>query len=395
MIQDILKGIRILDFTWVLAGPYATRMMADFGAEVIKIQSKKTSKGVESYLTPYFAAWNRNKRSITLDMSFPEAKEIFLSLCGISDVVIDNFAPRVMANWGLTYDVLKEANPRLVVADISAMGQSGPWRDFVAFGPTLHALAGLSYLTSYNEDEPIGPGYAYGDHIIGLYTALVLLAAIEDRERTGHGSYIDISGYEALCTTLGPALAGTSSGDDLRPGGGCPESADMAPYGCYRCLGEDRWCVIAVGSETEWKALCTVSDNPGWFVDERFSTMAKRKENGRDLDELLTRWTVTRTAEEIVGVLQGTGVASGVVRDARDLAQDPHLISRGFFTETVHPLLGPTVTDRGAIRFVDDEKAVDWKAAPLLGADNDYVFRELLKLTAQDMDRFIKMGVIG
>ena len=158
MNQGILKGLRILDFTWVLAGPYATRILADFGAEVIKVQSKKTAGGVESNLTGYFSHWNRNKRSITLDMSHPEAKEIVLRLARISDVVIENFSTRVMSNWGLDYDRLKEVKPDLIMVSMSAMGQTGPWKDFVAFGPTLQALSGLTYLTSFAQESPLGIG---------------------------------------------------------------------------------------------------------------------------------------------------------------------------------------------------------------------------------------------
>jgi crotonobetainyl-CoA:carnitine CoA-transferase CaiB-like acyl-CoA transferase len=171
MNQGILKGLRILDFTWVLAGPYATRILADFGAEVIKVQSKKTAGGVESNLTGYFSHWNRNKRSITLDMSHPGANEIILRLARISDVVIENFSTRVMSNWGLAYDRLKEVKPDLIMVSMSAMGQTGPWKDFVAFGPALQALSGLTYLTQHQE-SPLGVGYAYADLVAGLYAAL-------------------------------------------------------------------------------------------------------------------------------------------------------------------------------------------------------------------------------
>src|SRR3990170_8036751 len=149
MVGEILKGLRVLDFTWMLAGPYATRILADFGAEVIKVQSKKTAKGAESNITGHFNTWNRNKRSITLDMAYPEARDLILKLTGISDVVIENFSPRVMSNWGLNYEKLKEVRPDLIMVSMSAMGQTGPWNDYVAFGPTLHALSGLTHLTSF------------------------------------------------------------------------------------------------------------------------------------------------------------------------------------------------------------------------------------------------------
>ena len=206
MDDGILSGLRVLDFTWMLAGPFATRILADFGAEVIKVQSGKTATGAESNVRGYFNNWNRNKRSIALDMTHPEGRELVLKLAGISDVVIDNFSPRVMANWGLNYEALKEVNPDLIMVSMSGLGQTGPWRNFVAFGPTLHALSGLTSLTSFPDTAPVGLGYAHADPIAGLYAAFSVLAALECRDRTGQGQYIDLSEYEAICTLMGPAL---------------------------------------------------------------------------------------------------------------------------------------------------------------------------------------------
>ncbi len=201
--------MRVLDFTWMLAGPYATRILADCGAEVIKVQSARTAKGAELNTAGYFNTWNRNKRGITLDLSHPEARDIILSLTAVSDIVVDNFSPRVMSNWGFSYDALKKVKPDLIMASISAMGQTGPWRDFVGYGPTFHALSGLTSMTSSGQESPIGLGHAYADTIIGLYSAMAMLAALRHRDATGEGQYIDVSGYEAICSLLGPALLHT------------------------------------------------------------------------------------------------------------------------------------------------------------------------------------------
>lgn len=391
----ILSGIRVIDFTWVLAGPFATRILADFGAEVIKVQSLKTAKAAESNLDGYFATWNRNKRSVTLDMSHPESRELALRLAGISDVVVENFAPRVMANWGLTYEEFSRANPQIVMASMSAMGRSGPWRDRVAFGPSLQALAGLTYLTSYDDTHPAGLGYAYGDHVLGLYGALAILAALENRSRTGRGCRIDLSGYEALCTLVGPALMRESLGEGpVRPQGNRSDDADICPCGCYPCMGEDRWCVISVSTDDEWRALCGVLDRPELAGDDRFRTASARRENEAELDGLLARWTAERTGEEVVALLQEAGVPAGLVQSAEDLANDPHLAARGFFVPLEHPVLGRTRADGTPIRFAGDEPA-GWKAAPLLGEDNRYVFRELLGLTEEEFARYGREGVIS
>jgi len=388
-------GLRVLDFTWMLAGPYATRLLADFGAEVIKIQSKKTAKGAESNLTAYFNAWNRNKRSITLDLSYPEAREIVLKLATLSDIVIENFSPRVMSNWGLDYEQLRAVKQDLIMVSLSGIGQTGPWKDFVAFGPTIQALSGLTYLTSFTQDSPIGLGYAYADVIAGLYAAMGILAALQYRDRTGKGQYIDLSEYEALCTVLGPTFLDISMNHhEILPQGNLSNNVSAVPYGCYKCLGMDRWCVIAVFDETEWQALCKVMGCPEWTQDERFSTQLKRKEHSEELDRFLEQWTVQHPAEEVVALLQENGVPAGVVQNAEDLARDPQLIAREFFVNMEHPVLGEMISDASPIKFKDYSKA-SWKAAPLLGEDNRYVFRELLGFTEEELSYYADRRIIG
>ncbi|MBI5969074.1 MAG: CoA transferase [Deltaproteobacteria bacterium] len=395
MDQGMLSGVRVLDFTWVLAGPYATRLLADFGAEVIKIQSKKTAKGAESNLTGYFNTWNRNKRSITLDMSFPEAKPIVLKLVSMGDIVIENFSPRVMSNWGLNYDRLKEVNPDLIMVSLSGMGQTGPWRNFLALGPTIHALSGITYLTSFAKDSPVGLGYAYADIIAGLYAAFAVLAALEYRDRTGQGEYIDLSEYEAMLTCLGPTLLDAFLNHrEILPQGNRSDSTPAAPYGCYPCLGEDRWCVLAVFNGSEWEALGKALGNPAWMKEERFSTYSRRKEHQVELNEHLRQWACQRTAEEVVELLQEAGVTAGLVQNAEDLAKDPHLAARKFFVNLEHPVLGKTLSDSSPIKFSENLEG-NWKAAPLLGEDNQYVFKELLSLKESEFSAYVQKGIIG
>ena len=395
MNEKPLHGLRVLDFTWMLAGPYVTRIFADFGAEVIKVQSRKTARGAESNLTGYFNTWNRNKRSITLDLSHPEARGMVLKLTKRSDVVIENFSPRVMPNWGLDYEKLKEVKPDLIMLSMSAMGQTGPWKDYVAFAPTLHALSGLTYLTSFEKGSPLGPGYAHADIVAGLYGALAVLAGLEYRDRTGQGQYIDLSEYEAICTLMGPSLLDASVNEkEIQPQGNCPDYITAAPDGCYKCLGEDRWCVIAVSSEEEWQGLCRVLGHPDWMKEKRFSTAARRKKNRRELDGLLTRWTTQHPGEEVVSLLQEAGISSGVVQNAEDLSKDPQLAARNVFVQLEHPVLGRTLSDRSPIRFEEDS-AADWNAAPQLGEDNRYVFLELLGLTESELSSYIEKGVVG
>ena len=391
----VLNEIRALDFSRVLAGPYATRILGDFGAEVIKVQSRKTATGSDDNNGPYFNAWNRNKRSITLDMNYPEAKEIALKLTAISDVVVENFSTRVMSNWGLSYERLTEARQDLIMVSMSGMGQTGPWKDFAAFGPTVQSLGGLTYLTSHSKDAPIGLGYSYADAVAGLYCAIAVLAALEHRDRTGLGQYIDLSEYEAVCTLIGPALLDAAlNEEEVRPQRNrSPDSPD-APHGCYKCIGEDRWCVISVHDEAEWQALCNVSGHPEWAEDPRFSTLAMRKERWQELDALIQEWTSKNTGEKVMRLLQEAGVHAGVVQSAEDLANDPQLQARGFFVHLDHPVLGKTVSDGTPIKIASDSPTT-WKRAPRLGEDNEYVYLELLGFSETEFRSYVERGIIG
>ena len=382
---EILRGIRVLDFTRMLSGPYATRILGDFGAEVIKVQSRRTASGAELNDTPYFGAWNRNKRSISLDLGHPEAKEILLELVSVSDVVVENFSPRVLANWGLTYPRLKAVKPDLIMASISAVGQTGPWKNFVGYAPTFHALSGLTHATSRSLARPAGIGFAYGDVIAGLYAALAILSCIEYRDRTGKGQYIDLSAYEALCTLLGPALFETSSGGNRR-------YADSGAPGCYPCAGTDRWCVIALRSEEDWQRFCGIS-NLKELKRAKFSAWTARGQDRAALDRQIAQWTIGLAAETLANRLQKAGIAAGVVQNAEDLAKDPQLLARRFFIHLEHPRFGTRFADRSAL-WPHNEKHESWRAAPELGEDNHYVFVELLGRSEAEFQSLLKKGIL-
>jgi crotonobetainyl-CoA:carnitine CoA-transferase CaiB-like acyl-CoA transferase len=390
-----LQQIRVLDLTRIVAGPYTTRILADFGAEVIKIQTSRLAHRIESDATPYFCAWNRNKKSITLNLDHPAARELFLKLVRISDIVVENFSPRVMANWDLNYENLKKTNTQLIMLSMSGMGQSGPWQDYIAYGPTVQALGGLTYLTAYDPNEPMGLGYAYADMVAGLYGAIGVLAALEYRDQTGQGQHIDLSEYEAVCTTLGPALmdAGIHPNEIVATGNDDSE-VPAAPYGCYRCSGEDRWCVVAIFSENQWQRFCSVLGNPAWAQSANFSSLPKRKKYSAELNHHIGRWTAGQTAEHAVERLQQAGVPAGVVQNAADLAQDRQLLSDGFFAALDHPVLGELKAETYPFKLQGGQPA-SWKASPLLGEDNQYVYGQLLGLSATQIRSYAERGIIA
>ena len=377
--MSILKGMRVVDLTRMLSGPYATRILADFGAEVIKVQSAETAFGAEKNDTPYFETWNRNKRGICLNLNQAGAREKLLKLVAVSDVVVENYSPRVMFNWGLTYERLREAKPDIVVASLSAMGSEGPWKEYVGFAPTFHALSGIISAMSPSPGAPVNLGHAYGDVVAGLYTAIAILAAMEHKEKTGEGMHIDISQYEAMCTLLGPAYMGSAMKRSPRARnvhGGL--YSDAAPDGCYRCLGDDRWVAISIGSDEQWRSFCRITRNSG-LRSQRFSTSAGRRKNRAMLDRLISRWASGRKAEAVARLLQKTGIAAAVVQNAEDLAKDPQLMARRFFTRRKNSAGEAIHMDRSALwSWKQSTKA--WKAAPRLGQDNHEVFARLLRL---------------
>ena len=392
---DVFAGLRVLDFTRVLAGPYATRLLADFGAEVIKVQSGKSATGAESNDRPYFSAWNRNKRSIVLDMNLPEARQAVLDLVCNCDVVIENFSPRVFDNWGLDYATLQQHNPAIILLRMSAAGQTGAWRNSVAFGPTIQALSGLTQLTACRDGTPIGPGFAYADVVAGLYGALAIASAVYSRVRTGKGQCIDLSEYEALVGLLGPSLIVEQMGArEIVSGRDVAETAPSAPYGFFRCVGFERWCAIAVFDDAQWQALCEVLQLQGAEHDPRFATLEARSSNSAELRAVIEASAGKRQAWELASQLQSKGVPAAVVQDAKDLSLDPQLVERGFFVRLKHPGQAESVSDRGAIRL-GAESQPQWRPAPLLGQDTDSVLADLLGWSPDKIASFKARGIIG
>ncbi len=391
--QDALGDIRIVDFTWVLAGPYAARILADSGAEVIKIQSRVTMGAESPNNEGYFITWNRNKRGITLNLSKPEGRDIARRLIQVSDAVVENFTPRVMRNWGLDYSTLSRTRPGLIMLSMSGMGQTGVQQNYSAFGPTIQALSGITQLTTFPHHPPLGIGYSYADHIAGLAGALSLLAALEYRHRTGRGQHIDLSELEAMSGLMGIELLNLAVNHKIAtPVGNHPLYHQAAPYGIYRCKGEDKWCAIAIFTEEEWEVLCHVMGNPRWTAEARFADLRSRVNNRDKLDELVEEWTTQHEALEVMERLQKYGIAAGVVQDASDLAHDPQLGARDFFTQMGHPARGSVTVDGSPMKFSRTPIRFH-HSAPLLGQDNNYVYGKLLGMSQEEIKRYTEMGI--
>jgi crotonobetainyl-CoA:carnitine CoA-transferase CaiB-like acyl-CoA transferase len=354
-----LAGLRVLDFTHVLAGPFATRALADLGADVVKIQTEERSQGAHANDFPYFPMWNRNKRSVVLNMKHPDALGVFRRLVEQADVVVDNFSAGVLEGWGAGPDELRSWNPGLITMSMTGCGEDGPGRDYVTFAPTVHALCGLTALTGPDPEHlDCGPGIALNDHLSGLAGAVALLAALAARRRHGAGQHIDLSQLEIGAYLVGPALLDVrTSGREARAGG-CADPFDTPAV-------NDVW----LAADGEWVAVTSVEKAPVEAVTG---------------GEELAAWVAARPAAEAAARLQEGGVAAGRVQNARHLAdEDPQLAARAWEVVMDSPLFGGQQhTDRFPAVWYDAggaaEIALDYRHSPYLGEHTFEVYGELL-----------------
>ncbi len=405
----LLEGIRVLDLTMVYAGPMATKMLAELGAEIIKIESSVradvfTRANIYPENEPGEDSWNRGclfhsmnagKRGISLNLGSEEGRDLFRRLVRISDVVIENFSPRVMDNWGLSYQELANIRPDIVMVSISGLGHYGPLRNFYMYVPGMEGMSGLTYNTGYPDKPPLQSGYAYGDWVTGVNAAAALLVALYHRKMTGQGQYIDVSGREAASCHIGDILMDyTLNGRDRTRAGNRHFSA--APHGCYRCKGEDNWVNIAVEDEEQWQKFCKVLGCPVWSRSKKFAVAQNRWQNQEELDQLIEQWTSQHDHYDVMHRLQQAGVPAGAVLNMKELYLDPHLVERNFFQVTDH---GEGIGKRPLASHVPAkltgiERSAQ-KRAPRFGQDNQYVFGELLGIPEDKLKKFEEEKVIG
>ena len=391
-----LEEIRILDFTHVLAGPFCTRLLADMGADVIKVNSESRLQ-INAPAGPYFTMWNRNKRTISLDMNHEKARETAGQLAQMADVVIDNFSMGVLDRWGIGYDDISQINKKVIYVQMSGMGSGGPWSNFVTYAPTIHALAGLTYTTGVPGRENIGLGYSYNDHQAGLHAAVAVLSAIEARRQSGKGQRIDISQFEVAVNLLGPTyMHFFRNGRATEPSGNDLQYDRIAPHGCYRCRdslvdGEpcEKWIAIACLDDGQWNSLCGAMDFPVWTKDPKLDTAEGRYEHRQFVDQQIEKWTSSFDHKSLMEELQREGVPAGAVQDGRDLMEhDPQLQESRFIRpiEEPHPRMGETYADKLPIEFEATPCEV-YRRARVLGEDNESVLSDWLGIDKETVQQ--------
>lgn len=393
-----LEGIRVLDFTWVVAGPVATRILADNGAQVVKIERKHPpplgdrKRGLQADL-------HRNKVSLALNMNDPRGLEIAHRLVRESDIVIDNFSARVMRQWGMDYDSLCRVKPDIICLSMSGFGHTGPLCNYVSYGPTLQALTGYALLMADYSGEVAGYGYSYSDLAGGYTGALAALIALWNRRRTGKGQFIDLSQLEAVASVVGPATLDISAnGRTQKAPVYDSQEAPAAPHGVYRCAArdgdDDRWVAIAVRTEGEWRRFVEAIGSPAWASEPKFRTLYLRMRSHKALDENISRWTAGRSAEGAMGALQRSGVAAGVVSNGADLCErDPQLQARGFWPG-VKRTDGSIAQVSGVPFKLSGESGSVRTIAPEVGEDNDYILGEILDIGPAEREELIASGVV-
>jgi len=392
-----LNGIRVIEFTTGIVGPMLGRLLAEFGADTIKVETRKRpdfsrgpapdriNKGVS------FSDNSRSKKGISVNVARPEGLGIIQELLKISDVLVENFSAGTMGRLGLDYPRVKELNPSIIMISLQGLGATESHS--VTFGQNIPPIVGLTYLWNHpGAPKPVGSQLFYPDYFAGIQGACAVLAALDYRRRTGRGQHIDAAQAEAAAALLGPYYL------DCAVNGRVPEpigngSSVAAPHGCYRCAGDDAWCVIAVSNQAEWQSFCAVLGNPAWSRDAKFTDMVGRVRNRTELNLLIEEWTVQHEPDEVMRRMQGAGVAAGVVQNIAQVANDAHLKARGFLVEVQHPELGRTL--HGGLPMKHSVTPGQVRShAPLIGEHNQYVFQELLGMSAEEVRHLEELGVL-
>ncbi len=426
-----LEGVRVLDLTWLQVGPQATRLLATFGAQVIRIEWRER-KAIDflRYTPPYapdharadggltqgvsrgrgvhgnydrgayFNNTNPGKYGITLNLNHPKGRDLLRRMVRDANAICENFSPGQMDRWKLGYEDLRRINPALIYIQTTGLGKAGVYKDYVSYGPTAQAFSGLTYLSGLPEPHPpAGWGYSYLDHSPGYFGAILLMAAIRRQRLNGTGCYIDMT----QCET-GLMLSGTSilehqvTGRPTARHGNRMPFLEWAPHGAYRCAGDDTWIAISVQSDEQWRGLVEEMGSPKWALDPRFADASSRRRNHDELDAKLTAFTAACDRYDLMNRLQARGIPAGVVQKAPDRFDlDPQLKARSYYVDLPHSEIGTWPIEgfpAKLSRSPADVGGPTGRAAPKLGEDNEFVYRQLFGVGAGEISELAQEGVI-
>ena len=394
--EKALEGVKILDFTWIAAGPLTTIPFAKFGAFVLKVESSKKPDGVRTS-PPYlkgkaglgrslqFSNDNADKYSVSINTKTPEGQALIFELVKWADVVIENMRPGAMDRMGFGYEKLKEVNPSIIMFRSSMAGQTGPESKLGATGTELQGYCGFTSVTGYPGD-PIPPWCAYTDMVVPAIGIGMLAGALDYRRRTGKGQMIDLSQLEASLQFLGTAFVDYFATGHVQhcKGNMCDFAA---PHGCYRCAGEDNWCTIACFTDEEWNACVNVMGNPAWASDPKFATLVGRKKHEEELNRNIEAWTSDKDRLDIMQMMQAAGVEAGYVETAEDLLNEPQMLATDFL-KVLDVGDGCTMSHMGQAFQLSKTPYKTTRTGPQLGEHTDYVCQNILHM---DDERFVDL----
>ncbi len=398
-----LDDVTVLDFMWVMAGPTATRVLADYGAQVVRIESTRRIDTART-LAPYhggvpgpessgiFQNLNVGKRMLTLDPSRPEGREVVLDLVRWADVVTESFSPKAMRGFGLGYDALRAVKPDVIMLSSCLMGQTGPLASFAGYGNLAAAISGFSNLGGWPDRPPAGPFSAYTDYVSPRYITAAILAALEYRRRTGKGQHIDLSQAEASLHFLGPALLDYTVNGRVAGRVG-NRDRDLVPHGVYPAAGTDRWVAIVVDGDAQWRALCEAMAQPALADDARFATVADRHAHTESLDATVAAWTSARDMHDTEALLQARGIAASAVQNSGELVADPQLLHREHFQQIPHAIHGTTTIETSRFHLSRTPAHITGPA-PTYGQDTHAILTEVLGYDDDRVTALVTAGVL-
>ncbi len=402
MSQQTFAGLRVVDFGWVWAGTVLGHILADHGAEVIKMESKKHLDGLRLgkvfelgetlEVNPWFHNLNRNKLSFTVDITNPRGLGLVRELIAKSDIVIENFNAGVMERHGLGYGALCQLKSDIIMISLAPVGQHGPISDLLAYAPIISALSGIDSMVGYPGETPLGFKHAYGDPTSSLFGEFALLCALRYRKRMGKGQYIDLAESECVTSMVAETILDYQMNGRVR--GPMGNNSDiMAPHGNYPCRGDDAWVSIGVKTEAEWQAFRKAIGNPAWTRSAKFADRYSRLTNTAELDRKVSAWTSRHEAYEAAQILQKAGVAAAPVLAISEIFVDPHINARHTFAGVDHPMVGGTVVYDLPWK-IQGVRRKPLRHAPLLGEHNQFVLHDILGRGQAEIEKLVADEVV-
>ena len=394
--QYPFTGLRVLDFGIGGVGVEAGRLLAEYGADVIKIETRAHPDFIRAIygteMNPAFASSSRCKRSFGINLRTERGLEIIKRLIAVADVVIENSATGTMEKLGLGYEQMREINPRIVLVSSQLMGATGPWKDWIGFGPNSRTAGGMTYLWNFPEGGmPPGSGAIHPDHLAGRMLALGVIATLLARERRG-GGHLEVAQVEVIIGLLADLMLKAA----LEPGAVGPQgnlSARGAPWGVYPCAGNERWCAITIRDDDDWRRFRAAIGDPGWARASEYETARGRIEARAEIDRRVTEWTSTRTDREVTDILQRAGVPAGFMMYASDMPTDPHLLARGYPQQVDQPGVGAMMFEGPAFHATSIPEPIV-APAPALGEHTREICRTILSMPDAEVSKLIADGVL-